>query len=177
MSQKIVWDSNSNEVDNPTNLGLIKEWWENLNGQKILQAQRIIPPSGNPEEIDWDTKQRFDQEYLLTSPQLRGITVYGTPEGQAQEFGYTARRLELDLDNQSLSVYLQSRPDTVIRFSLITVKYEKFTLKKVEIEATKEGPDLVLLIRDKDKKIEIALTLNTEQQNYLLSQLREIQEG
>ncbi len=177
MSQKIVWDSNSNEVDNPTNLGLIKEWWENLNGQKILQAQRIIPPSGNPEEIDWDTKQRFDQEYILTSPQLRGITVYGTPEGQAQEFGYTARRLELDSDNQSLSVYLQSRPDTVIRFSLITVKYERFTLKDVEIEATKEGPDVLLLVRDRGKKIEIVFKLNAGQLHYLLSQLQEIREG
>ncbi|HIK36878.1 MAG: hypothetical protein NZ901_10080 [Geminocystis sp.] len=177
MSQKIVWDSNSNEIDNPTNLGLIREWWENLNRQKILQAQRIIPPGASIDQLDWDTKQRFDQEYILLSPQIRGITVYGTPEGQAQEFGYTARRLELDLDNKSLSVYLQSQPDTVIRFSLVTTRYERITLKDVEIGATREGSDLVLSVRDKDKKIEIVFGINTGQQDYLLSRLKEIQES
>jgi hypothetical protein len=172
MSSKIIWQQNSENVDNynVTNLQFIGEWWSNLGQQKVKIAQRLIPDTGNINDIDWKT-QKFDEEFILESPQIRGITIYGKKQGNDKEFGYTPRKLELDIDNQELDIYLQSQSNTLIRFSVATIVYQTLPLGDVEIVSNSDSKNHLILVRNKERRVEITFTLNPNQQLYLLSQL------
>ncbi|BAQ59782.1 hypothetical protein GM3708_187 [Geminocystis sp. NIES-3708] len=172
MSSKIIWQQNSENVDNynVTNLQFISEWWSNLGQQKVKIAQRLIPETGNLNDIDWKS-QRFDEEFILESPQIRGITVYGKKQNDEKEFGYTPQKLELDINNQELDIYLQSQSNTLIRFSVAKIVYQTFSLGEVEIVSNSDSKNHLILVRNKEKKVEITFTLNPNQQLYLLSQL------
>ncbi len=52
VEQKIVWQQGSGNPENPNHLATIREWWENFNGKEITWRQRIIPQSGEVEELD-----------------------------------------------------------------------------------------------------------------------------
>lgn len=173
MTQKITWQVNGDNTDNinENNLRLISQWWSKLDQQKVSIAMRLIPPSGNVEEIDWDMPQKFDENTILESPEIRGITVYGKKQGEEKEFGYTAQRIELDLSQESLKLWLQSQANTIIRFATPVIKYDSLNLKNIEIVSNSAGKNQLVLVRDKDAKIEITFALNTNQQLYLLSQL------
>lgn len=172
MSSKIIWQQNSENVDNynVTNLQFIGEWWSNLGQQKVKIAQRLIPETGNINDIDWKT-QKFDEEFILESPQIRGITIYGKKQGNDKEFGYTPQKLELDIDNQELDIYLQSQSNTIIRFSVATIVYQTLPLGDVEIVSNSDSKNHLILVRNKERRVEITFTLNPNQQLYLLSQL------
>lgn len=172
MSSKIIWQQNSENVDNynVTNLQFIGEWWSNLGQQKIKIAQRLIPETGNINDIDWKT-QKFDEEFILESPQIRGITIYGKKQGNDKEFGYTPQKLELDINNQELDIYLQSQSNTLIRFSVATIVYQTLPLGDVEIVSNSDSKNHLILVRNKERRVEITFTLNPNQQLYLLSQL------
>ncbi len=70
MASLITWQQDSNHPDNAQNLALIGQWWENLDLQEILWQQRILPSSGDLEDIDW-SEQRFDEKISLHKPQMR----------------------------------------------------------------------------------------------------------
>lgn len=172
MTNKIIWQQNSENVDNynVTNLQFIGEWWSNLGQQKVKIAQRLIPETGNINDIDWKT-QKFDEEFILESPQIRGITIYGKKQGNDKEFGYTPQKLELDINNQELDIYLQSQSNTLIRFSVANIVYQTLPLGDVEIVSNSDSKNHLILIRNKERRVEITFTLNPNQQLYLLSQL------
>lgn len=172
MSSKIIWQQNSENVDNynVTNLKFIGEWWSNLGQQKVKIAQRLIPDTGNINDIDWKT-QKFDEEFILESPDIRGITIYGKKQGNDKEFGYTPQKLELDIDNQELDIYLQSQSNTLIRFSVANIVYQTLPLGDVEIVSNSDSKNHLILVRNKERRVEITFTLNPNQQLYLLSQL------
>jgi hypothetical protein len=172
MSNKIIWQQNSENSDNynVTNLQFISEWWSNVGQKKVKMAQRLIPDTENIYDIDWKY-QRFDEEFIIECPEVRGITVYGKKEGNDKEFGYTPQKLELDIDNQELDIYLQSQSKTIIRFSVAKIIYQTIPFGEVEIVSNSDSENHLILIRNKEKKVEITFTLNSNQQLYLFSQL------
>lgn len=172
MSNKIIWQQNSDNADNynVTNLQFISEWWSNVGQKKVKIAQRLIPDTENIYDIDWKY-QRFDEEFIIESPEIRGITIYGKKQGNDKEFGYTPQKLELDIDNQELDIYLQSQSKTIIRFSVAKIIYQTIPFGEVEIVSNGDSKNHLILIRNKEKKVEITFTLNTNQQLYLFSQL------
>jgi hypothetical protein len=170
MNQKITWQTKSENPDNLNNLQIINQWWTNLTEKPVKLAQRLIPDSGNFEDINWET-QKFDEEFILTSPQLRGITLYGKKQGEEKEFGYTPHKIELDIDSQQLDIYLQSQSNLIIRFTTNIIQYPTLSLSEVEIVSNPSGKNHVILLRNHEQKIDVTFSLNPPQQLYLLSQL------
>lgn len=170
MNQKIIWQTKSENPENATNLQLISQWWSNLDQKPVKLAQRVIPESGNLDDIDWKT-QRFDEQFTLENPQIRGITLYGKKQGEEKEFGYTPQKIELDGDYQQLDIYLQSQSNIIIRFRLDRVQYPVLSLGEVEIVTNPSGKNHLILLRNHEQKIEVTFNLNPNQQLYLLSQL------
>lgn len=170
MNKKITWQTKTENPDNLTNLQLISQWWTNLGSKPVKLAQRLIPDSGNLDDINWET-QRFDEEFTLDSPQLRGITLYGKKQGEEKEFGYTPHKIELDADFQQLDIYLQSQSNLIIRFTTNTIQYPTISLSEVEIVSNPSAKNHVILLRNHEQKIDVTFSLNPNQQLYLLSQL------
>lgn len=170
MNNKIIWQQKSEYDNNPTNLALISDWWSSLAQKKVKIAQRLIPETGNVNDINWES-QRFDEEFILEFPQIRGITVYGKKAHEEKEFGYTPQKLELDIDNQELDIYLQSQAHTIIRLSVATITYQTFSLGEVEIVSNGDSKNNLMLVRNTEKKVEVTFNLNSNQQLYLLNQL------
>ncbi|WP_017294169.1 hypothetical protein [Geminocystis herdmanii] len=170
MNKKITWQTKSENPHNLTNLQLISQWWSNLGTKPVKLAQRLIPTSGNLDDINWET-QRFDEEFTLDSPQLRGITLYGKKQGEEKEFGYTPHKIELDADFHQLDIYLQSQSNLIIRFTTNIIQYPTLSLSEVEIVSNPSGKNHVILLRNHEQKMDITFNLNPNQQLYLLSQL------
>lgn len=170
MNKKITWQIKAENPDNLTNLQLISQWWSNLADKPVKLAQRLIPDSGNPDDINWET-QRFDEEFTLNSPQLRGITLYGKKKGEEKEFGYTPHKIELDTNFHQLDIYLQSQSNLIIRFTTNIAQYPTISLSEVEIVSNPSGKNHIILLRNHEQKMEITFSLNPNQQLYLLSQL------
>lgn len=161
-AKTIIWQQEGNNPQNPENLAAIAGWWSKLNHKEITWQQRLIPPSGNPEDADWEN-QRFDEEFAIEQPQLRGITLYWRKPA-AEERNITARKLELDLAKQRLDVYPQSQPQVVIRIASKEIIYQQVELVNPLAVATTIGENTVLLLRDKEQKLEVKVTIS--QQNF-----------
>lgn len=173
MKNTIIWQQHSDNPDNLSNFNTICQWWSNLENKEVNLAQRLIPDNGNLDEIDWQTQQ-FDEKFIITAPQVRGITLYGKKPNQEQEFNFTASELELNLDENELYIYLQSRNNVLIKVWQTQVKYETISLTNFQLASQQVGKDCVILLRDKEQKVEVSFSLKTDQQLYLLSQLAKI---
>ena len=173
MKNTIIWRQHSDNPDNLSNFNTICQWWSNLENQEVNLAQRLIPDNGNLDEIDWQTQQ-FDEKFIITAPQVRGITLYGKKQNQEQQFNFTASELELNLDENELYIYLQSRNNVLIKVWQTQVKYETISLTNFQLASQQVGKDCVILLRDKEQKVEVSFSLKTDQQLYLLSQLAKI---
>jgi hypothetical protein len=172
MSQTIIWEQNSGNPDNFNNFNTICEWWSKLDNQEVNLAQRLIPDNGNLLEIDWQ-KQRFDEKFIINSPEVRGITLYGRKQNQEREFSYTVSELELNLGDNELYIYLQSRDDVVIKIWQPKITYQVIKLNNFKIVTKKVDKNCLILLTDEEQKIEINFSLTSEQKSYLLSQLSE----
>lgn len=173
MDNLIIWQQQTDNPDNGLNFNTICQWWSNLANQEVNLAQRIIPDNGNLAEIDWQP-QRFDEKFIITAPQVRGITLYGTRLNQEQEFNFTPSQLELNVDENELYIYLQSRNNVLIKIWQPTINYEVISLNNFKIASQQIGKNCVVLLTDKEQKIEVNFTLTPDQQLYLLSQLAKI---
>ncbi|MGK7874562.1 MAG: hypothetical protein AB4426_15010 [Xenococcaceae cyanobacterium] len=170
METKIIWQQNSSYPDNADNFATISQWWENLNGQEIAFAQRLIPTSGNLDEIDWES-QRFDEKFALQMPQIRGITLYWQKPDSEEERNITADKLELDTARQQLYIYPQSQPQLVIRVGIPEIIYQTIELKDPQIAGTSVGENCILLLRDRQQQLEVKLTLSRKSLGQLLENL------
>ncbi len=159
MEPLIIWQQNSDNPENGSNFATIQQWWANLNNQKIAWRQRLIPQVGNVREIDWEP-QRFDEEFKLQSPQIRGITLYWYKSDTEQERSTTPYKLELDTQRQQLYLYPQSQPELVIRVGIPQIVYRKIEITNPQCVGTKVGENYVLLLRDKQQQLEVKLTLS-----------------
>ena len=170
MQAKILWQQGSDNPDNGNNFAIIKQWWENLNGQKITWRQRLIPQSGDVSELDWEP-QRFDEQFQLQSPQIRGITLYWRKSETEQERNTTPRKLELDENRQQLYIYPQSQKTLVLRVGVPEIIYQKIELKNPQWQGTNVGENYILTLRDHQKQLEIKLTLSPANLDQLQEEL------
>lgn len=169
MNQTIIWEQASNNPDNADNLAKIANWWSNLNGKNVEWKQRLIPSSGDLSEINWEENQRFDEKFNLQLPQLRGITLYWRKDEVETERNITARRLELDSLQENLLIYPQSQPQVIIRVSFPQPTYKTIEIRNPQIVGKIIGDNCLLLLRDKQQKIEIKLLLDSQ----AIAQLKE----
>ena len=159
MKTNLVWQQNNGGADNLENLEAIATWWSNLSGKEVTWQQRLISASGDLSEIDWQPQQ-FDKKLILDDSQLRGITIYWREGNSETEHNITAGKLQLDTIEQQLYIYPQSQSQVVICVSLPQIVYQKLNLDNPQIAATSKGDNYLLLLRDKQQKLELKITLD-----------------
>jgi hypothetical protein len=170
MPTKIVWQQDSSDSENISNFAVIKQYWADLNSQKITWQQRLIPESGKIDEISWEPQQ-FDEKFAPQLPEIRGITLYWYKPDSDVERSITAKKLEFDTARQKLYIYPQSQPQLVIRVGKPDIIYQTIELKDPLIAGTSVGDNCVLLMRDSKQQIEIKLTLSRDGLGKLLENL------
>ena len=167
METKIIWQQGTNQSNQPEALATIGQWWASLNGKEVSFAQRVIPESGDIQQIDWD-RQKLDENFVIANPQLRGITLFWYKQNLEQERSLTPDTLELNQENQELYIYPQSQPQVVIRVALPGVNYQQIELQNPLIVGKQVGENCVLLVRDKQQQLDVKIILSNE----LWAQLR-----
>jgi hypothetical protein len=170
MQGKTVWQQGSNEPDNATHFATISQWWTELDGKEVTWRQRLIPPSGDVGELDWEP-QRFDEIFVIRSPQVRGITLYWQKPDAKEERNTTVHKLELDHFKQQLYIYPQSQLGLVIRVGLPQVVYQQIKLENPQWTVTTSSDQSVLMLRDDAQKLEIQIMLSPNQVSALKQQL------
>lgn len=168
MQGKIIWQLSSTKPENPNNLALISQWWRSLADQKITFAQRMIPQSGEVDELNWEI-QRFDEVFELKNPDLRGITLYWRKTESEQERNTTPHQLVLDTRRQQLYIFPQSQKQLVIRVELPQIVYETLEIKNPQIEYS-SGENMITL-RDVQQRLEVKITLSQDTLSQLKQQL------
>lgn len=171
MSNNLTWQQNSSEPNNRDNLSAIAKWWSNLEDQEIAWQQRLIPDRGDLQDIDWQP-QKFDEKFILLTPQLRGITIFWRNNKATEERNITPSKLQLDLTKQQLYVFPQSQSQVVISIQLPKTVYQKITVKNPQIATTFKDGSGIILLRDETEKLEITLTLDQEKLNQLRERLQ-----
>lgn len=170
MEGKIIWQQGSSKPDNLNNFAFISQWWSNLAGKEVTFAQRLIPQSGEVDELNWEP-QRFDEVFELQNPQMRGITLYWRKIDSPQDRNTTAHQLVLDTRRQQLYIFPQSQKQIVIRVALPQIVYETIELKNPQLEYSPSGQNHLLTLRDEDQKLEVKVTLSPEHLNQLKQQV------
>ena len=94
MSNNLIWQQNSSEPNNQENFQAIAKWWSELEGTEITWQQRLVPPLGEVEDLDWQP-QKFDEKFVLSAPQVKGITLYWRSRG-IDERNITPGKLQLN---------------------------------------------------------------------------------
>lgn len=169
MQVKTVWQQGGTDANNAENFATIRDWWTNLNAQTITWRQRLIPETGQVKDLNWDA-QRFDEEFAIANPDIRGITLYWHKPGTTEERNTTPQKLELDHLQQALYLYPQSQPNLVIRVALPQIVYQTVKITQPQLAIEKTGDRTVLIVRDESQRLEIQVNLTPEQ----LANLRQL---
>ncbi len=173
MQTKIIWQQNSQKSDNPENLAFISQWWSSLGNKDVTLAQRLIPASGELDQINWE-KQRFDEFFTLNNPQIRGITLYWRKLDSDLERSTTPYQLVLDTHRQQLYIFPQSQNQLIIRVGLPEVSYETVEITNPEAECKQvDDGNYLLTLRDNIQHIEVKVSLNSENFSQLKQKLLE----
>ena len=167
----LVWQQNSTDLNNGDNLKAIAQWWSNLNGKEVSWQQRLIPASGSLLDIDWQP-QKFDEKFILQTPQLKGITLYWRNDKIADLRNITPTELQLDTIQQQLLIVPQSQSQVAINISLPEVVYQKVNLTNPQVAATTKDSGGIILLRDETQKLEIRVTLDRGQLDLLRDRLK-----
>ena len=170
MEQKTVWQQGSSNPENPNHLAAICQWWENLNGKEITWRQRIIPQSGEVEELDWEP-QRFDEVFAIADPAIRGITLYWRKPDSIQERNTTPHKLILDSFRQSLYIFPQSQKEVVIRVGLPSIPYQTISITNPQYSYNQFGQNYILILKDATQQLEVKVNLSAENLKLLLREL------
>jgi hypothetical protein len=164
MNNILVWQQNSTDLSNADHLKAIAQWWSDLQGKEVAWQQRLIPPSGDLSDLDWQP-QKFDDRLILQTPQLKGITLYWRSNQIVDERNITPIKLQLNLTQQQLLVIPQSQSQVVISISLPQVVYQQIALTNPQIATTTRNEGAIILLRDETQKLEIRITLDRDQLN------------
>ncbi|MGB3533855.1 MAG: hypothetical protein WBA13_10105 [Microcoleaceae cyanobacterium] len=167
MNTVTVWQYGSNNPDNATNLDTIRQWWGSLKGQEINWQQRLIPADGDLNRLNWEA-QRFDETFVITNSDLRGITLFYFKPSHPQERSLTPSKLELDQLQQQLYIFPQSQPEVVIRVELPKIQYQTVVVNHPEIAVSQKG---MILLRDEEQLIEVKIMLTPEEMKQLKEKL------
>lgn len=170
MQGKIVWQQNSNKPENANNLAFISQWWSSLANKEIALAQRLIPQSGEVDELNWEP-QRFDEVFELQNPQIRGITLYWRKPDSQQERNTTPHQLVLDTLRQHLYIFPQSQNQLVIRVGLWEIPYQTIEMNNPQLEYSPSNQNHILILRDAQQQLEVKVTLSTDNLSQMKQQL------
>ena len=170
MKNILSWQQNSIDRDNGDNLQAIAEWWSNLNGKEVTWKQRLISPSQDFRDLDWQP-QKFDDRSIFLTPQLKGVTLYWRSNKNSDERNITASKMELDLSLQKLYIVPQSQSQVAIEISLPGIIYHKIDLLNPQTAATTKDNSGIILFRDEGQKLEIKVTLDRDKLNLLRDRL------
>lgn len=168
MQVKTIWQYGSNSPENASNFATISQWWAALNGKEINWRQRLIPQTGEVKDLDWEP-QRFDEVFVVATPEIRGITLYWRKPDAKDERNVTAQKLELDHLQQQLYIYPQTQGEVVIRVGLPQIVYQQVKISNPQWVITETGANRVIILRDESQRLEIQVTLAPEN----LAQLRQ----
>ncbi|NJK38944.1 MAG: hypothetical protein HC835_15550 [Oscillatoriales cyanobacterium RM2_1_1] len=163
MDVTTVWQSGSNSPNTGNNLETIRQWWKASGGQEINWQQRLVPENQDLNALNWEP-MKFDEVFLLTNPELRGITLYWYKPGSPQERSITPSKLELNQIQQQLYIFPQSQPGIVIRVAIPKVQYQSLELTCSEVVL---GQDGMLVLRDDQQLLEIKAILSPQQRQSL----------
>ena len=170
MSDNLLWRQHSGDIDNADNLAAIAQWWADLQGKEIFWQQRLLTDGQDLTELDWQ-QQKFDEKFEIYEPQLRGITIFWRNHPTADERNITASQLNLDLNEQKLYIYPQSQSQVVICVSLPVIAYQQIGLVNPQIAASSNPEGCVILLRDKEQKLDVKINLNHQKMMQLLDSL------
>ena len=170
MELRTVWQYGSNNPENSNHFATINQWWNNLNGKEILWQQRLLPPTAEAQNINWET-QRFDEKFLVVNPTIRGITLYWQKPDSPQERSTTAQKLELDQLHQKLYIFPQSQKEVVIRVELPQVTYQTVSMKNPQWQVDANGDHYTLALRDEHQQVRVEATFDAAQLSQLKQQL------
>lgn len=170
MTFTIAWQQGSSNPENASNFSLIQQWFANINSKEVTWKQRLIPPTADVREINWDA-QRFDEVFTIRNPQVRGITLYWQKPDSQQERSTTPHKLELDNLHQYLYVYPQSQKEVVIQIGLSEVIFQKIELTNSQFVVKEKDGSKLLIFRDIQQKLEVSVALNLEELQELKQQL------
>jgi hypothetical protein len=173
MQSKIIWQQNSPQPDNADNLAAISQWWSSLANKDVTLAQRLIPANGELNQINWET-QRFDEFFVISNPQIRGITLYWRKSDSDLERNTTPQQLVLDPRRQQLYIFPQSQNQLIIRVGLPEIAYETVELTNPEAECKQiSSGNYRLILRDTIQHIEVKVNLTPENFSQLQQSLLE----
>jgi hypothetical protein len=170
MQARIVWQFGSSNPDNASHFADISQWWTQLNGKEITWQQRLLPALGAVGDLDW-SPQRFDESFVVASPEARGITLYYKKAGATEERNSTPQKLELDALRQQLYIFPQSQQQVVIRVGLPQVTYQQFKLNQPQYTVAATGNGITLTFRDEGQRLDVQVGLSPEQAAQLKQQL------
>lgn len=170
MQGKIIWQQSSTKPENPRNFALISQWWSSLANKEITFAQRMMPQSGEVDELNWEP-QRFDEAFELKKPEIRGITLYWRKSDSEQERNTTPHQLVLDTRRQQLYIFPQSQKQLVIRVELPQITYETIEIKNPQLEYSSTGKDHILTLRDTQQQLQVRVILSADTLSQLKQQL------
>ena len=170
MKNVLIWQQNSTDSDNGDNLKAIADWWSNLNEKEVTWQQRLISPSQDFRDLDWQP-QKFDDRFIFQTPQLKGVTLYWRSNKTSDERNITTSKMELDLSLQQLYIVPQSQSQVAIKISLPGVVYQKVDLLNPQVAATVKSDAGIILLRDEAQKLEIKVTLDRDKLNLLRDRL------
>ncbi|AFZ31699.1 hypothetical protein ABN584_11010 [Gloeocapsa sp. BRSZ] len=168
MEGKILWQQGNSKPDNLDNFAVIQQWWSSLANKQVTLAQRMIPQTGDVDQLDWEP-QRFDEVFEIKNPEIRGITLYWQKPDTSQTRNTTPHQLVLDTHLQQLYIFPQSQKQLVIRVALREVNYETIEVKNPHWLYRRVGENHILTLRDNHQQLEVKITLNPDS----LSQLKE----
>ncbi len=163
-----IWITGSSDPENTSHLAVIRQWWAGLTGQEVTWRQRLIPPTAHVSELDWNS-QRFDEQFLITMPEMRGITLYWHRPDNAQERSITPHKLELDTLHQRLYIFPQSQREVVIEVGIPEPVYQSIVLHHPQIQYQSDTRTLEL--RDNNQQLDVTVTLSAEGLAQLKQQL------
>lgn len=168
MEGKILWQQGNSKPENLNNFAVISQWWSSLANKQVMLAQRMIPQTGDVDELDWEL-QRFDEVFEIKSPEIRGITLYWQKPDSPQVRNTTPHQLVFDTRQQQLYIFPQSQKQLVIRVALRGISYETIEVKNPHWLYRRVGENHILTLRDNQQQLEVKITLNPNS----LSQLKE----
>lgn len=169
MQANVIWQQGSSDPENTNHLATIRDWWASLSGQEVIwRPRQLVPATIAASELNWES-QRFDERFVISQPELRGITLYWKKPDVAEERSTTPRKLEFDQLRQQLYVFPQSQKELVIRIGLPEIVYQKIDLNQPQWQY--DSTQQTLTLKDDRQVLEVRLSLSPESWSQLKQQL------
>ena len=172
----ITWQAQGQVPENAKNFSIITNWWKSLDKKSVLWKQRLIPEKG---EIDWNP-QRFDDTFVMTTPETRGITLYWKKSAADKEANHTPAKLEFNPTQQHLYIYPETQQKVVISVEIPGAIRETLQMKNPAwfsekiADAAGNVTGYRLVVHDTINLVEVQIEMDEGSLHYLKSAVNEL---